>query len=127
MNILYVCLGNRFRSLLAEAYTRKNHDAEVRSRGTEATEPIHDEVKDILREEELTDYASMNPTQITQNDIDWSDRIIFMSEENRKFTEENYDLDVESCEVWSISDADPGDPLKIIYRDIEGKVEKMME
>lgn len=127
MNLLYVCLGNRFRSLLAEAYTRKNHDAEVRSRGTEATGPIHDEVKEILREEDLVEYSSMNPTQISQEDIEWADRIVFMSEENRKFTEENHDLDDKSLEVWNVPDADPGDPLKTIYGDIESKVEEMME
>lgn len=126
MNLLYVCLGNRFRSLLAGAATRKElEDIEVRSRGTEATGPIHQEVKDILEEEGLMEYASIDPTQITQEDIDWADRIIFMSDLNLDYAKDNLELNETKFEIWEIPDADPGDPLKEIYQDIEEKVREM--
>lgn len=126
MNILYVCLGNRFRSLLAEAVTRKERtDKEVRSRGTEATGPIHDEVREILEENDLEEHASMDPTQLSQDDIDWADKIVFMSRSNLNYVEENLELDGTTFQVWDIPDADPEDPLRVIFEDIEKKVNEL--
>lgn len=126
MNILYVCLGNRFRSLLAEAVTRKERtDKEVRSRGTEATGPIHDEVREILEENDLKEHASMDPTQLSQDDIDWADKIVFMSRSNLNYVEENLEPDGTTFQVWDIPDADPEDPLRVIFEDIEKKVNEL--
>lgn len=128
MNILYVCLGNRFRSLLAEALSRKElENTDIRSRGTEATGPIHEEVKEILEEEGLTEYASMEPTQVGQKDLEWADKAVFMSRSNLEYVEENLEPGDTEIDVWEVPDADPGDPLREIYRDIERKVERLEE
>ena len=66
----------------------------------------------------------MNPEQVEQQDLDWADKIVFMTEENRTVVKKNLDIEAKS-ETWNIPDADPGGPLKDIYRQIEGKVDKL--
>jgi arsenate reductase len=49
--ILFVCVGNAYRSIIAEAYGRKFLDAEVESAGVRPLGYIPSEVVDVLKED----------------------------------------------------------------------------
>jgi protein-tyrosine-phosphatase len=69
------------------------------------------------------EYASMDPTQLSQEDIDWADEIVFMSPSNLNYVENNLEPDGTTFQVWDIPDADPEDPLRETYKYICNRLE----
>jgi protein-tyrosine-phosphatase len=69
MNYLFLCTGNRFRSLLAEGFAQKLHpELDVESKVTNSNGPLYGEIKELMREYNLTDIV-MNPEQIDRESV----------------------------------------------------------
>ena len=112
--------------MLAEAVARKMYPEEsFESYGTEATRPIFEPVKEIVRENNLEESVRYSPEQVSQNSLEESDRIICMTERHRNSITENFDIDEDKVEVWDIPDADPEDDLEPVFRELERKVREM--
>lgn len=127
MQTAFVCTGNRFRSMLAEALAMKNYpDESFESFGTNATRPIFDSVKQVVRENGLEEYVRYSPDQVSQESLEDKDRIICMKKRHRDFITERYDIDEDKIQVWGIPDADPDDNLQPIFEDIKQKVGQML-
>jgi protein-tyrosine-phosphatase len=123
---LFVCTGNRFRSMLAEALAQKRYqDKKFESSGTEATGPIYEPVKDLIEENNLEKFVTYNPEQVSEDQIQKADRVICMTESHREFIKDTYQPEEGQLEVWNISDADPEDNLEPIFDELKEKVENM--
>ncbi|MFB6245575.1 MAG: low molecular weight phosphatase family protein, partial [Candidatus Nanohaloarchaea archaeon] len=90
--VLYVCTGNRFRSLFAEAYTRKNHSDgfDPVSAGTEAGKPIIEEVKKEMQRREVWSYSKESPEQLTGEDVSSADTVICMKKRHAELLKDRY-------------------------------------
>ncbi|MFQ3308025.1 MAG: protein-tyrosine-phosphatase [Candidatus Nanohaloarchaea archaeon] len=124
MRVLFICEGNRFRSMIAEAFA-KREGIEADSAGTEATGPIFDEVKQLVQEYDLEDYVDYNPEQVNKDKVDSADRIVCMTEDQAEFVQKIYSAKHENVEVWNIEDADPEDNLEPVMEDLFQKVLNM--
>lgn len=125
MRVLFICEGNRFRSMIAEAFA-KREGIEADSAGTEATGPIFDEVKQLIQEYDLEDYVEYNPEQVSQEKIDSADRVVCMTEDQAEFVQKIYGADEENTEVWDIEDADPGEDLESVMENLFQKVKNRL-
>jgi protein-tyrosine-phosphatase len=121
MRVLFVCKGNRFRSMIAEAFA-KREGLDADSAGTEATGPIFDEVKQMVQEYDLEDYVDYNPEQVSQEKVDSADRVVCMTEDQAEFVQKIYGADEDNVEVWDIEDADPGEDLESVMENLFQKV-----
>ena len=110
--------------MIAEAFA-KREGIEADSAGTDATGPIFDEVKQLVRERDLEDYVDYNPEQISQEKIDRTDKIICMTDDQEEFIQEIYGVDPESVNVWKLEDRDPGEDLEQIIEEIFRKVKEI--
>jgi arsenate reductase len=87
--ILFVCVGNAYRSIIAEAYARKFLDAEVESAGVRPLGYIPSEVVDVLKEDGVeVDGLFSKPIDIQKlKDYDIIvilSRMIFFAPEGKK-------------------------------------------
>lgn len=127
MRVLFICTGNSFRSPVAEALTRKHHPGlEVESAGTDATDHIAENAKQLLREENSLQYVKPSPDQVSQRAIDEADRVVVMMPEHREYLLDNFDVDPGSIEVWNIRDpVNPGVEPGEAFQEIEEKVGRL--
>ena len=87
--IIFICVGNAYRSIIAEAYGRKFLDAEVESAGVRPLGYIPSEVIEILKEDEVeVDGLFSKPIDIQKlKDYDIIvilSRMIFFAPEGKK-------------------------------------------
>jgi arsenate reductase len=87
--ILFICVGNAYRSIIAEAYGRKFLDAEVESAGVRPFRYIPSEVIDVLKEDGIeVDGLFSKPIDIQKlKDYDIIvilSRMIFFAPEGKK-------------------------------------------
>lgn len=109
--ILYVCTGNRFRSMFAEAYTEANQNQiNAFSRGTDASQNILKEVKNEMQSRNLWSHAS-KPKQLENQDLKQGDIAICMKPRHKKIIEEQYTADIKTI-VWNVDDAPADLPSK---------------
>lgn len=121
MRVLFICKGNRFRSMIAEAFA-KREGLDADSAGTEATGPIFDEVEQMVQEYDLEDYVDYNPEQVSQEKVDSADRVVCMTEDQAEFVQKIYGADEGNVDVWDIQDADPDEDLESVMENLFQKV-----
>lgn len=132
MKVLFVCTGNRFRSLGAEAFANaKKPEIEVFSRGTDPSQNILEQVKEELRLRGVEKTAVYKPEKIKENDIEQADLVIAMTDRHVDYIQENFDTDTEVVN-WEIPDVDANLPeeelrekISETYDIIERKVEDL--
>lgn len=124
MTILFICTGDRFRSMLAEAEAKKQGISAI-SAGTDASPHVYDSVRKLVRKNNLEEFVEYNPEQVTQEKIDQADKIICMENEHKKYLEDNFDVKNKPIEVWGVPDADPEDDLQPIFEKIKSKIKKI--
>jgi protein-tyrosine-phosphatase/8-oxo-dGTP pyrophosphatase MutT (NUDIX family) len=85
MKLLFVCMGNAYRSRLAEAYLKSLHlpNLSVASAGVEARQdqngPICSYTTELLHEYNLTQYGKPHWTQLTQELLSQADLVVCMN------------------------------------------------
>lgn len=75
--ILFICVGNSFRSPMAEGFAREYGRAavEVKSAGTSACGIVSDSVVEAMAEKSI-DIGSQTSDQLTVEMIDWADAVV---------------------------------------------------
>ncbi len=105
MRVLYICMGNSFRSPLAEALTRKYRpELEVESAGTDAVNKVADVTHEEAAEEDAEQFLKPEPDQVSQRALEEADKVVCMMPEHRNFVKENFDVEEDKIEVWNIED-----------------------
>jgi protein-tyrosine-phosphatase len=124
--ILYVCTGNRFRSMFAEAYTKANQNQiNAFSRGTDASQNILKEVKNEMQSRNLWSHAS-KPEQLENRDLKQGDTAICMKPRHKKIIEEQYTADIETI-VWNVDDVPADLPTKKLRSKISSTFDNLEE
>jgi protein-tyrosine-phosphatase len=129
MNLLFVCIHNRFRSKVSEALFKKynlNPKIKVKSAGIflDPLRPyIATSVKQILLEKNLP-IQNEQATPCDEFLIDWADKIILVASNANPSI-----FPKEKLEVWKIDDASESDipAIKKIIRQIEKKVKMLIK
>lgn len=105
MRVLYICTGNCFRSPVAEALTRiLRPELEVESAGTEPTDFIAENAKELLREEGGEQYLKPEPDKVSQKAVERADKIVVMEEKHQDFLEDKFDVSGKEIINWSVED-----------------------
>ena len=105
MRILYVCTGNSFRSVVAEALSRRFRPGlEVESAGIHPTDHIAENAKELLKYEHAEKHVKPSPDRISKRAIDEADLVIAMMPEHRSFILNNFDVDEDKLRVWHVFD-----------------------
>lgn len=113
LKIHFVCLGNTFRSRLAEAYgkylTRKRNNIVITSSGILASEnklgPISWVALLILQRNKLIKYMSNNWTQTSMDKLEQQDFIVFMDKEVFNLFDKKFDVHkIKKYSVFDIGD-----------------------
>ncbi len=105
MKVLFICTGNLCRSPIAEALLRKfasregRRDIEARSAGTHAMNgnPSPPEAQQVAESVGL-DLMSHRAKPVSNELIEWADRIVVMSPEHADFIEMNFPEGMEKVE-----------------------------
>lgn len=114
MNVHFICLGNTFRSRLAEAYlkSRMIPDMVVTSSGMEAegnlNGPLCWYTRDILFSEHLSSFNKAAWTQTMMKSIEGQDLLIFLHASVFTIFKKTFGTPTQPFEVWDIEDAPPG-------------------
>jgi len=103
------CVGNLFRSRLAEAYLKSKQlpNIKVSSSGSEATiqhkGPIYWGTLRLLQRNDLLPFMSMMWKQTTEDDLKDVDMVIFMEKANFEFCQQ-WISPKTKYEIWNIPD-----------------------
>ncbi len=122
MNVLFVCIGNQGRSVMAERLFERavagRHEA--RSAGSHPGTAPHAEVLDALREVGV-DAADHVPHKLSDDDVQWADVVIATCDDSCPVVPgKRYDN-------WQISDpmGRPADEVRAIRDEIAGRVDRL--
>lgn len=114
MDILYICMGNKFRSPMAEALTRKQYpEKTVDSAGTHADGTLAGITIELMQREDADQHLKDKPEKVTQDKIDRADRIIVMKQRQKDFLKQHFAVDQEIA-VWDVDDVPPADPDDVL-------------
>lgn len=127
--VLYLCTGNRFRSLFAEAYTKTNYEEVAAfSRGTEASKNVLDEVKEEMQSRKLWSQAS-EPQQLENEDLENAELAVCMTTHHENIIQDEYKADVKTT-VLGVADVSPdlaseklASKISITFDRIENQIE----
>ena len=106
MKVLFVCLGNVYRSPVAEALLKKfRPDIQVDSAGTNPVLPrISEGARKFLRMEKALDFLKAEPEGLDEKKLDKYDLIVAMKPHHKEIVLNK----CQSCEskivVWNIDD-----------------------
>lgn len=112
MIIHFVCLGNIYRSRLAEAYlkSKKLANFEVISSGINASDngyrPISWLTQRLFEVSNLVLFQKSGWTQTTKELLDSADLTIFFDKEYYEYCVEQFGYDSKLFEIWPIKDLD---------------------
>ncbi len=114
MDIHFVCVGNSYRSRLAEALLNIHGAPALRatSSGTHASEnengPVSWYAARLLKNHALIPFMSPSWKQTTPDLLTAADLIVFMADSCRRWCEERLDFSFSSaaCQVWTVPDLD---------------------
>ena len=105
--IAFVCVGNAGRSQMATAFAEAerakrslDEEIEIVTGGTDPKDDIHEDVIEVLREENI-DISTRTPRQITPEDVADAGYIVTMGCEASGFTPNGWEG---STEQWNLSD-----------------------
>ena len=128
MKVLFVCLGNAFRSPLAEALLKSlRRDITVDSAGTSPASRIANVTKEVLRREGALRFLKDKPEWIFSKKLDEYDLIIAMEEEHRRFIIGKFPELDEKIEVWNIADPYflPEEEAEEVFQTIKARVKEL--
>ncbi len=116
--ILFVCVHNAGRSQMAEAFLRHLADgrAEAQSAGTVPGERVNPIAGQVMDERGIS-LAGHAPKLLTQELVDWADRVITMGCD----IDESCPVAITEVEDWGIPNPS-GQPLAVV-RDVRDQVE----
>ncbi|MDE2817793.1 MAG: arsenate reductase ArsC [Chloroflexota bacterium] len=116
--ILFVCVHNAGRSQMAEAFLRHLADgrAEAQSAGTVPGERVNPIAAQVMDERGIS-LAAHAPKLLTQELVDWADRVITMG----CSIDESSPVVIAEVEDWGLPDPS-GQPLALV-RDIRDQIE----
>lgn len=112
MIIHFVCLGNIYRSRLAEAYlnSKKLPNVTVISSGINAFDnnnrPISWLTQRLFEVYKLVPFQKSNWTQTTKQLLDSADLTIFFADEFYQYCVNNFEYNSTNFEIWEIKDLD---------------------
>jgi protein-tyrosine phosphatase len=125
MKILFVCLGNAFRSPVAEALLRKlKPDVEVDSAGINPSIPISEAARKYLAMENAEQFLKRAPESIDEKDLDEYDLIIAMEQRQKDIILSRCPECENKIVVWNIADPYflPHGYTEKIFKQIRNKV-----
>lgn len=126
--VLFVCIHNAGRSVMAEAFANKIGEGKVgaKSAGTIPSDAPHPEIVEVMREVGI-DVSGHSGTMITDEMVHGADRVITMG----------CAVDEGACpairyanlEDWGLPDpkGQPLEKVRLIRDDIEERVQKLVE
>lgn len=119
MNLLFVCQGNSFRSIIAQALADKHlPDSESRSAGLDPYRKVREITRQALEQvDAYNPVKGEEPKPVTRELLEWADKIVVMEEYQKQEIIDDFDIDETSIDVWGVEDLPP----------IEGEVEKIPE
>ncbi len=122
-NVLFVCIGNQGRSLIAERLFRSaaGDEHEARSAGARPGAEAHPEVLAVLREVGI-DASDHVPRQLDDELIDWADVVVAACDGACPVTPGKQRLD------WHIRDpiCQPLPEVRAIREEIRGRVDALI-
>lgn len=141
MIIHFVCLGNIYRSRLAEAYLNSKQlpNVEVISSGIKATEnekaPISWLTQRLFKMFHLEPYQSSFWTQTSKELLSLGDLTIFFDQDYYRDSVEKYGFNSVNYEIWEIADLDKSIPEHLekmrateeTFEVIKAKVDELIE
>lgn len=125
MKILFVCLGNSYRSPVAEALLKKiRPDVDADSAGMHPTIPISKEAEKYLAREEAEEYLKGSPEDLGSKQLREYDLIVAMKKEHRDAVLRSCPECGDKVVVWNIDDPYflPQGCAQKVFRQIKEKV-----
>lgn len=128
MKVLFVCLGNAFRSPVAEALLKKfNPEIEVDSAGINPSIPISEATRRYLARENAEHYLKQAPESLNEKDLDEYDLIITMEPRHKDAVLSKCPECQNKIAVWNIDDPYflPHGYTEKIFKKIKDKVAEL--
>jgi len=128
MKILFVCLGNAYRSPVAEALLKKlNPKIEADSAGTYPAIPISEAAKRYLAKENALKFLKHSPEGLDDKNLESYDMIITMEPRHKEAVLRKCEQCRSKITVWNIDDPYflPHGNTENIFAQIKQKVEDL--
>jgi protein-tyrosine phosphatase len=129
MKVLFVCLGNAFRSPVAEALLKKfKPEIKVDSAGINPSIPISEAARKYLARENAQQYLKKAPESINERDLDKYDLIIAMEPRHKDAILSKCPECKNKIVVWNIDDPYflPQRYTEEIFKQIKDKVAELV-
>lgn len=130
MRILFVCTGNSFRSVIAEALLKAIRSGiEAESAGTQPAGKIAHNAIAFLEEADALENLKKRPKGIEHKNLEEYDLIVVMKEHHKNEILQQYPQVKDKIQVWNIDDPiylPPGSDRKI-FQEIKKKVIELAE
>lgn len=124
MNVLFVCVGNQGRSVMAERLFRRLVDGrhEARSAGSQPGSETHPVVLEALREIGI-DAAEHVPAKLNDEHIEWADVIVATCDDSCPFVPDKRYVS------WQLSDPKgrPLEEVRALRDDVARRVGELAE
>jgi arsenate reductase len=122
-HVLFVCIGNQGRSVMAERLFRRAADARhtTRSAGSRPGTATHPEVLEVLRELEV-DASDHVPHSLDDDDVAWADVVVATCDDSCPV------VPGKRYENWQLPDpmGRPMDEVRAIRDEIARRVEELL-
>jgi protein-tyrosine-phosphatase len=128
MKILFVCLGNAFRSPVAEALLKKlKPEIQVDSAGMNPSIPISEAAKEYLTREKAEQHLKQAPEPLSEKDLNKYDLIIAMESRHKDAILNRCPECENRIVVWNIGDPYflPHGYTERIFKQIKDKVAEL--
>jgi protein-tyrosine-phosphatase len=125
MRILFVCLGNAYRSPVAEALLKKlKPEVEVDSAGISPAIPISEAAKKYLKRENAEKYLKNTPEGLDCKELDRYDLIVTMKPEHKEAVLRKCPQCINKITMWDIDDPFflPHGYTEKIFQEIKSRV-----
>ena len=130
MKVLFVCLGNAFRSPVAEALLKKfEPEIEVDSAGVNPSIPISEAARKFLTRENAEQYLKPTPESLNEKNLDDYDLIIVMEPRHKDAVLDRCPRCEPKTVVWNIDDPYflPHGYTEKIFKQIKDKVAELAD
>jgi protein-tyrosine phosphatase len=128
MRVLFVCLGNAFRSPVAEALLKLyKPEVHVDSAGVNPTIPISEAAKTYLAKENAQQFLKAKPESLDEKDLRGYDLIIVMEPNHKDAVLSRCPECKDKIVVWNIADPYflPYGSTEEIFKEIKEKVSEL--